>query len=127
VTLRCLPTTQGWLYLAVVLDLCARKVIGWATSTRIDAELACTALRAALARRGVPSGVIVHTDRGSVYCGWDHRNLIRRHGLIASMRGRGNCYDNAPVESIRGEPLVDQGTLSQQLFEYIRIDSNGTR
>ena len=94
-----LRTTQGWLYLAVVLDLCTRKVIGWATSTRIDAELACAALRAALARRGEPSGVIMHTDRGSVYCGWDHRNLIRRYGLIASMSGRGNCYDNAVVES----------------------------
>ncbi|MEX0452010.1 IS3 family transposase, partial [Spiribacter sp. 218] len=94
-----LRTLQGWLYLAVILDLCTRKVIGWATSARIDAGLACTALRAALARRGEPSGVIMHTDRGSVYCGWDHRNLIRRYGLVASMSGRGNCFDNAVVES----------------------------
>ncbi|TVO66766.1 DDE-type integrase/transposase/recombinase [Spiribacter aquaticus] len=65
----------------------------------MDAELACTALRAALARRREPSGVIMHTDRGSVYCGWDHRNLICRYGLVAGMSGRGNCFDNAVVES----------------------------
>jgi transposase InsO family protein len=131
-----LRTTQGWLYLAVVIDLCTRKVIGWASSQRIDAKLACDALKAAIARRSPPHGVIMHTDRGSVYCGWQHRDLIRRHGLIASMSGRGNCYDNAPVESffhtlkvesIHGEPLVDRATLRRQLFEYIEIDYNRTR
>ena len=68
----CLRTTQGWLYLAVVIDLCTRKVIGWASGQRIDAQLACDALRAAIARRSPPHGVIMHTDRGSVYCGWQH-------------------------------------------------------
>ncbi|MEX0449766.1 IS3 family transposase [Spiribacter sp. 221] len=131
-----LRTIQGWLYLAVILDLCTRKVIGWATSTRIDAELACTALRAALARRGEPSDVIMHTDRGSVYCGWDHRNLIRRYGLVASMSGRGNCYDNAvvesffhslKVESIHGVRLMHPDALRQALFEYIEVEYNRTR
>ena len=131
-----LRTTQGWLYLAVVIDLCTRKVIGWASSQRIDGQLACGALKAAIARRSPPHGVIMHTDRGSVYCGWQHRDLIRRHGLIASMSGRGNCYDNAPVESffhtlkvesIHGEPLVNRSTLRRQLFEYIEIDYNRTR
>jgi len=131
-----LRTTQGWLYLAVILDLCTRKVIGWATSTRIDAALACTALKAALARRGEPRGVIMHTDRGSVYCGWDHRNLIRRYGLVASMSGRGNCYDNAvvesffhslKVESVHGVPLMHPDALRQALFEYIEVEYDRTR
>ena len=68
-----LCTTQGWLYLAVVIDLCTRKVIGWASSQRIDGQLACGALKAAIARRSPPHGVIMHTDRGSVYCGWQYR------------------------------------------------------
>ena len=83
-----LRTTQGWLYPAVVLDLYTRKIIGWSTSTRINARLPCAALKAALARRGEPRGVIMHTDRGSVYCSLDHRNLICRYGLVASMSGR---------------------------------------
>ena len=100
--------------------LCTRKAISWATSTRIDADLACTARRAALARRGEPRGVVMHTDRGSVYCGWDHRNLIRRYGLVASMSGRGNCYDNVVVESffhslkierVHGVPLMHPDAL----------------
>ena len=68
---RC--TTQGWLYLAVVIDLCTCKVTGWANSQRFDGQLACGALRAAIARRSPPHGVIMHTDRGSVYCGWQYR------------------------------------------------------
>ena len=122
--------------MAVILDLCTRKVIGWATSTRIDASLACAPLKAARARRGEPKGVIMHTDRGSVYCGWDHRNLIRRYGLVASMSGRGNCYDNAvvesfvhslKVESVHGMPLMDPDALRQALFEYIEVEYNRTR
>ncbi len=125
-----LRTTQGWLYLPVVLDLCTRKAIGWATSTRIDPELACTALRAAIARCGEPRGFVMHTDRGSVYGGWDHRNLIRRYGLVTSMSGRGNCCDNAvvesffhslKVESIHGVPLINPDALRQALFEYIEV------
>ena len=131
-----LQTTQGWLYLAVVMDLCTRKIIGWATHTRNNADLACNALKAAIARRGAPCGVIMHTDRGNVYCGWQHRDLIRKYGLVASMSGRGNCYDNAPVESffhtlkvesIHGEPLVSPETLRRQLFEYIEVEYNRTR
>ena len=75
--------------------------------------------------------VIMHTDRGSVYCGWDPRNLIRRYGLVASMSGRGNCYDNAvvesffhslKVESIHGRPLMEPDALRQALFEYIEVE-----
>lgn len=78
----------------------------------------------------------MHTDRGSVYCGWQHRDLIRKYGLVASMSGRGNCYDNAlvesffhtlKVESIHGEPLVSPETLRRQLFEYIEVEYNRTR
>lgn len=85
-----LRTIQGWLYLAVIPDLCRLGVIGWATSTCIDAELACTALRAALTRGGKPIGVIIHTGRGSDHYCWDRRNLIRRYELIAGMNRRGD-------------------------------------
>ena len=78
----------------------------------------------------------MHTDRGSVYCGWHHRNLIRRYGMVASMSGRGNCYDNAvmqsffhslKVDSIHGVPLTHPDALRQAPFEYIEVEYNQTR
>jgi transposase InsO family protein len=124
-----LRTIQGWFYLAVILNLWTRKVIGWATRIHIGAA-------SSLARRGEPSGVTMHTDRGSIYCGWDHRNLIRRYGVVASMSGRGNCYNNAAVESfshslkvesIYGVPLMHPDALREVLFEYIEVEYNPTR
>lgn len=90
---------QQWLYLAVVMDLYSRKVIGWAFSQRIDAILVCEALKMALKQRHYPKGVIVHTDRGSQYCSKPYQKLIKIYGLISSMSGKGNCYDNAVCES----------------------------
>ena len=91
-------TDEGWLYLAVVLDLFSRKVVGWSMSERMTATLVCDALRMALFRRR-PRGVIMHTDRGSQYCSLEHRALLEAHGLIASMSAKGNCYDHAAMES----------------------------
>jgi transposase InsO family protein len=90
---------QQWLYLAVVVDLYSRKVIGWAFGERINARLVCDALKAALFKRGYPSGVIVHTDRGSQYCSQAYQRLIKAYDLKCSMSGKGNCYDNAACES----------------------------
>lgn len=90
---------QQWLYLAVILDLYSRKVIGWAFGERINAKLVTDSLKAALRNRGYPTGVIVHTDRGSQYCSKVYQKLIQSYQLQASMSGKGNCYDNAACES----------------------------
>ncbi len=93
-------TAQGWLYLAVVLDLHSRRVVGWATSDRLKRSLAVEALRRAIANRNLSPGLVQHSDRGSQYCSIDNRAEIRKRGLLISMSGKGNCYDNAMVETI---------------------------
>mgnify|MGYP000870791196 FL=1 len=90
---------QQWLYLAVILDLYSRKVIGWAFAERINAKLVTDALKSALRSRGYPTGVIMHTDRGSQYCSRMYQSIIKAYQLKASMSGKGNCYDNAACES----------------------------
>jgi putative transposase len=92
-------TREGWLYLAVVIDLFARRVVGWAVSDRLHKELALEALRKALAIRRPEAGLIHHSDRGGQYCSLDYQAELRRHGLLISMSGKGNCYDNAMVET----------------------------
>ena len=92
-------TREGWLYLAVVIDLFARRVVGWATSDRLHKELALSALRMALTMRGPVKGLIHHSDRGSQYCSIDYQAELGKHGVSISMSGKGNCYDNAAVET----------------------------
>ncbi len=92
-------TREGWLYLAVVIDLFARRVVGWATGDRLHRDLALAALRKALAMRRPAAGLIHHSDRGSQYCSIDYQAELRRHGILISMSGKGNCYDNAMVET----------------------------
>lgn len=94
-----LATDEGWFYLAVVIDLYSRQVIGWAMDRRMKARLVCDALKMALWRRAMPSGVIVHSDRGSQYCSQAFQALLKRHGLRCSMSKRVDCYDNACAES----------------------------
>lgn len=129
-------TDEGWMYLAVVIDLYSRKVIGWSMSDRMQATLACDALTMALWRRGFPSDVIVHTDRGSQYCSDSYQSLLRKHQLICSMSGKGNCFDNAcaesffhtmKVECIHGERFYGRSPLRRAIFEYIEVDYNRTR
>lgn len=91
-------TGAGWLYLAGVLDLYSRKIVGWAMAPTMPAELVCTALQMAIAARQPQPGLIVHTDRGSQYASEEHRQLLAHHGLIASMSRKGNCWDNAVME-----------------------------
>ena len=92
-------TREGWLYLAVVIDLFARRVVGWMTSDRLHKELALSALRRAIVIRRPPAGLIHHADRGGQYCAIEYQAELRRHGILISMSGKGNCYDNAMVET----------------------------
>lgn len=93
-------TAEGWLYLAIVLDLFSRKIVGWSMSDRMKRGLAMDALRRAIALRKPDEGLIHHSDRGSQYCSADYRDMVRSAGFVASMSGCGNCYDNAMVESV---------------------------
>lgn len=92
-------TAEGWLYLAVMLDLFSRRVVGWAVSDRLKKDLALLALRMALATRQPKGSLIHHSDRGSQYCSIDCQAVLRKQGLLISMSGKGNCCDNAVVEA----------------------------
>lgn len=92
-------TSQGWLYLAVLIDLYSRRVVGWATSDRLKRSLAVEALRRAIANRNPSPGLVHHSDRGSQYCSIDYQAELRKRGFLISMSGKGNCYDNAMVET----------------------------
>lgn len=94
------PTLDGWLYLAVLLDLFSRRIVGWAMSDRIDTELALQALQMAVERRQPEAGLIHHTDRDSRYASDDYRATLDRHGIVASMSRRADCWDNAVAESV---------------------------
>jgi len=131
-----LYTSEGWLYLAVMIDLHSRSVIGWSMSTRMTTDLVCDALDMALWRRGFPKEVTVHSDRGSQYCSHAYRKIINSHQLKQSMSRKGNCWDNACVESffhslkveaIQYEPLMNRDQMRQTVFEYIEVDYNRQR
>jgi transposase InsO family protein len=92
-------TREGWLYLAVVIDLFSRRVVGWAVGDRLHRRLAIAALQTALTMRRPPEGLIHHSDRGSQYCSIGYQAVLRSHGIRISMSGKGNCYDNAMVET----------------------------
>lgn len=91
-------TSSGWLYLAAVMDLYSRKIVGYSMSNRMTADLVCTALHIALHTRQPPAGLIMHTDRGSQYCSHQYQDLLRQYGIQCSMSGKGLCYDNAVME-----------------------------
>jgi len=129
-------TEEGWLYLATIIDLYSRKVVGWSMSQRMTSALVCDALTMALWRRGFPKGVMVHTDRGSQYCSAAYQKLLKRHGLLCSMSGKGCCYDNACAESffhtlkvelVHGERFNKRSHMKQAVFEYIEVDYNRNR
>jgi transposase InsO family protein len=96
-------TQQGWLYLAVVIDLYSRKVVGWSMGKRLTSSLVCDALRMALWRRRPPKGQLIHhSDRGVQYASRPFRRLLKAHGVEGSMSRKGDCWDNAVVESFFG-------------------------
>jgi putative transposase len=129
-------TGEGWLYLAVLLDLGSRMVVGWAMSDSLEAELSVAALRMALAQRKPQPGLLHHSDRGSQYAATDYRELLAAHGITASMSRRANCYDNAVAESffatLRWELLdrqqwLTRATARSAIFEYIEVWYNRHR
>lgn len=95
-------TQEGWLYLAVVIDLYSRKVVGWSMSPRMKASLVCDALKMAIWQRKPKPGLIVHSDRGSQYASHEYRQLLKLHGYLGSMSRKGNCWDNSVAESFFG-------------------------
>lgn len=131
-----IDTQEGWLYVAGVLDLYSRKIVGWAMSERIDTSLVLKALDMALLHRTPPANVLFHSDRGVQYASGDFRQAIRQAGLVASMSRKGNCYDNAFMESFWSTlklELVYRGlfqTRAQaraQIFDYIEVFYNRQR
>jgi len=129
-------TREGWLYLAVVMDLYSRMVVGWSMSERMASALVCDALQMALWRRKMPKGVIVHSDRGSQYCSHVYQQLLTKNRLMCSMSKRGDCYDNASMESwnhslkveaIHGEVFTTRDEAKNHVFEYIDIYYNRKR
>ena len=121
-------TAVGWLYLAVMIDLHSRRVVGWAVSNRLKRDLALQALNNAVALRNPPQGCIHHTDRGSQYCSHDYQKRMREIGFKVSMSGRGNCYDNAAVETffktLKAELIwrhtwATRQNVTNALFHYI--------
>ena len=123
-----IPTATGWSYLAVILDLYSRKVVGWAFDRQMPASLTCEALRMALAQRQPEPGLLLHSDRGCQYTSSAWRYLLAEHGIRASMSRRGNCWDNAVVErfflSLKTERVwqrryANHGEARRDITDYI--------
>lgn len=131
-----IPTDEGWLYLAGVMDLCGSKIVGVSMDSRMTKELVISALKDAICHTRATSGCILHSDRGSQYCSLEYQALAKGHGFISSMSRKGNCWDNAPMESFWGK--LKQEWLNEQhfrtreeaksaVFEYIWIFYNRKR
>ena len=123
-----IPTDEGWLYLALVLDLFSRKLVGWATSETMPQELTLAALAVALGWRDPAPGLVHHSDRGSQYAAGDYRKVLWARGITVSMSRKGDCWDNAPMESangtvkvecVHGEHFRTRAAAQQALVEYI--------
>lgn len=130
-----IPTREGWLYLAVVLDLVSRRVIGWSMDTTMHRRLALAATRAALRSRRPKGELMFHSDRGSQYASAEHRALCLAYGITISMSGKGECWDNAVVESFfgtmkteLGDPVWESRDAARTgIFDYIEIWYNRVR
>ena len=129
-------TDQGWLYLAGVIDLCSRKVVGWSMADHMRSDLVTDALRMAIARRDPAPGLLHHSDRGVQYASDDYRRLLATNGMTCSMSRTGDCWDNAPMESFWGTlkaELVDHERYATRdqarasIFEYVEAFYNRVR
>lgn len=129
-------TFEGWLYLATIMDLFSRKIVGWAMDDTITADLALAALNMAVHRRRPPRGLLHHSDRGVQYACHAYQKVLRKHGMVCSMSRVGNCWDNAPMESffstLKIECVYPRTFLSRtqamsEIFEYIEVDYNRKR
>ena len=131
-----IPTDEGWLYLAAVLDLFSRKVVGWAMADRLQTDLVSDAMQMALEHRQPSEGLLHHSDRGVQYASDDYQQLLARHGICVSMSGKGDCWDNAVMESfwatLKTELVHQQRYQTRQqakasIFEYIEVFYNRKR
>lgn len=131
-----LPTLEGWFYLAVVLDLYSRRVVGWAMSTHNDEALTLAALRMAIGQRQPAPGLMHHSDRGTTYASGTYQDVLAQHGMICSMSRKGNCWDNAVVESFfstldiecaNQRPFSSKSAARREVTEYILGFYNPTR
>lgn len=129
-------TQEGWLYLAVFIDLFSRKVVGWSMSSRMTADLVCNALKMAIWQRKPKRGLIVHSDRGSQYSSHEYRKLLTMYGCIGSMSRKGNCWDNAVAESFFGSlkqervqwrHYLTRYEAQQDVLNYISMFYNSSR
>lgn len=129
-------TNEGWLYIAGIMDLCGQKIVGLSMSDRMTKDLVINALNSAYLRAGKPTGVILHSDRGSQYCSNYYQNMVKKYNFVCSMSRKGNCWDNAPMEAFWGklkyEWLADQCFETREearaaVFEYVEIFYNRER
>lgn len=130
------PTDEGWLYLAAVEDLFTREIVGWSMSERIDSRLVVDALEMALRRQCPGADLMAHSDRGVQYASEHYQRLLKDHGITCSMSRKGNCWDNAPMESffatlknelVHHEEYRSRAAARQSLFEYIEVFYNRVR
>lgn len=132
-----IPTTdQGWLYLAGVIDLCSRKIVGWSMADHMETSLVSDALKMAVARRNPGEGLLHHSDRGAQYASADYQRLLASHGMRVSMSGKGDCWDNAVAESVwatlktelvNHEQYATHAQARASIFEYIEVFYNRKR
>ena len=130
------PTRQGWLFLALVMDLCSRKIVGWSMADHLRSELTCDALQMALRRRRPGHGLLHHSDRGVQYACAAYQDLLAEHDITCSMSRRGDCYDNAPMESfistlkrelVHHEDYATREQARQSIFQFIEMFYNRRR
>ena len=131
-----IPTRAGWLYLAVVMDLFSRRIVGWSVSASLETTVVLDAMQAALVQRKPEPGLLHHSDRGCQYASHAFQELLDGHGITCSMSRRGNCYDNAPTESFFGKLKTEWTNFQnyatheeaqQHIFEYIELYYNRKR
>lgn len=131
-----IPTAEGWLYLSAVMDLYSRRIVGWSMSADIDAGLVCDALRMALLQRRPDEGLMHHSDRGVQYTAGDFAKLLDEHKIICSMSRKGNCWDNAVMESFFGSLKTEwmfgksyktRAEAKQDVFKYVEVFYNRKR
>ena len=134
--ISCVPTYEGWLYLAAILDLYSKLIVGWSMSGRMTSELVLDALEMAVGRRQPEPGLIHHSDRGGQYASADYQRALRSHGMICSMSRKGDCWDNAPMESwfhtLKTELTIHENYWTRdqakaEIFEYIEVFYNRNR
>lgn len=131
-----IPTKEGWLYLAGVMDLYVRRLVGWAMASHMRTELVTAALTQAVGRTGAREGLLIHSDRGIQYASNDYQKLLKKYGFVCSMSRKGNCYDNAPMESFWGKLKMEwlnhynfstRDEAKRAVFEYIELFYNRRR